>query len=81
MKQDEKALDYFNKALEIFKTLKIENIEYTNLLSNIATEYSLINNYENAEKYMLESYQIKTKIIDKYNISRLINLDNLCFFI
>lgn len=80
MKQDEKALDYFNNALEIFKILKIENIEYTILLSSIANAYSLINDNEKAEKYMLESYQIKSKIIDKSNISRLTILDNLCFF-
>lgn len=80
LKQDDKALDCFNKALKIFNSLKIESIEYSILLSNIATLYSLNNNYEKAENFILESYQIKSKIIDKHNISRLINLDNLCFF-
>lgn len=81
MKQDKQALDYFIKALNIFDELKIKNIDYSILLTNIAVQYSLSGNYDNTEKFCLESYRVKSDITDKFNISKLINLDNLCFFI
>lgn len=80
MNKDEKAIQYYLKAIKIFNELNIKNLEYSTLLSNLGTFYTLTKDYEKAEKYYIESYDIKSQIQDKYNITSLISLNNFFQF-